>query len=126
MKDIIIPLLQQRMDKCTNEQFWAVAVLSAADAFFISEGQGRLAAIPTWLALAMLTLGTAYGVLFIIDRHRAYYRNRDAMAKLLEGEPDVPDFMRGPSKLRTFTALSGVSFYVGCVIVGYVLCLFVA
>ena len=38
MKETILQLLQQRMDKCTTEQFWAVAMVTGLDAFVLHSG----------------------------------------------------------------------------------------
>src|SRR6266849_222986 len=93
MKDTIISLLQQRMDKCTREQVWAVAALTAADGFLATHVADIASKIPSCILLFAMTAATAWGIFIIVDRHFAYYKNRAALASLLEGEPDVPDFL---------------------------------
>ena len=122
MKPTIIPLLQQRMDKCTTEQFWAVAALTAADGFAITSAKSIVAAVTRCSVLFVLTIAVVWGVLFIIGRHRAYYKNRAAMVTLLQGEQDVPDFLKTPADPWSFNSLSGVVFYVGWVVLGCILC----
>ena len=125
MKEAILQCLQQQMDKCTNEQFWAVTSLTAADGFFIIQRKD-LAVVPTWLCMTLLTISMFYGVRFIIHRHIAFFRLFNAKAKLLQGEPDAPAFMTETANMRRFEELSGVIFYVGWVVAGYALCWFAA
>ena len=68
-----------------------MASLTAADAFIVAS-RDILSKVP-WLVLTVLTAASLYAILFVIQRHRAYYRNRDAMAVLLAGECDVPEFL---------------------------------
>jgi len=46
MKHTILSILQQRMDKCTNEQWWAVAALTAADAFIVTRHECWMEFVP--------------------------------------------------------------------------------
>lgn len=124
MKNTIASLLQTRMDKCTAEQFWAVATLTAADSFFISQSRGALASIPRCFLLFAVAAATIYGIWFVIGRHRAYYKNRLSLASLLSDEKDAPDWLKRPPNLSTRNSLSGVLFYVGCLVVGCILCFF--
>jgi hypothetical protein len=39
MKNTIVPILQQRMDKCTNEQFWATGAIIGLNAFLLSQNK---------------------------------------------------------------------------------------
>lgn len=125
MKEALLDSLQVQMDKCTNEQFWAVASLTAADGFFITQRKD-LAAVPHWVCMTLLTISMLYGARFIIHRHIAYYRLYNERAKLLQGEPDAPAFMKETANTRRFEALSGVTFYVGWVVAGYALCWYTA
>lgn len=125
MKDTIVPLLQQRMDKCTNEQFWAVASLTAADGFVVATHRDIAERIPPWFVLGAITTATIYGIWFVIQRHFAYYRNRKAMASLLAHEQDVPEFLKHKPNLCSINSLSGVVFYVSWIVAGCVLCYFV-
>ncbi|HVZ16144.1 MAG TPA: hypothetical protein VG897_03430 [Terriglobales bacterium] len=112
MKETIVGLLQQRMDKCTNEQYWAVASVTATDAIVISSRQEFTKSIPTAAIVAGLSILTTYGVVFVIQRHVNYYRLRRDLATVLQGEPVVPDFLKRVPGGRTVNSLSGVVFYV--------------
>jgi hypothetical protein len=118
MKSVIIPLLQQRMDKCTTEQFWAVAALLASDGFIIDKRDALIAALPWWVLLVFVTIASAYGIWFIIQRHIGYYRYRDDLAVLVAREPDVPEFLRHEPRRHSLNTLSGVTFYVVAVLMG--------
>jgi hypothetical protein len=115
MKETIITLLQQRMDKCTTEQFWAVASLTAADGFVIQSDK-----VSSGIALVAITIDTIYGVFFIFDRHFAFYRNRKLMGSLFKDERDAPDFLKTEPNPFRFYSLSGVLFYLLWVVLGYV------
>jgi lysylphosphatidylglycerol synthetase-like protein (DUF2156 family) len=122
MKSVIVPLLQQRMDKCTTEQFWAVAALLAADGFIVDKRAVLVAALPRWLLLVFVTVAGAYGVWFIVQRHIGYYRYRDDLAVLLAPEKDVPEFLRHEPRPHSLNRFSGVTFYVLAVLIGSVTC----
>jgi hypothetical protein len=124
MKDTIIQLLQQRMDKCTNEQFWAVASLTAADGFVVSSHKDIAEITPAWLVLTAISAAAIYGIWFVIQRHFAYYRNRRAMVTLLAHEHDAPDFLKRKSSPCSANSLSGVAFFVGWILAGCILCYF--
>jgi hypothetical protein len=113
------------MDKCTNEQFWAVASLTAADGFVITSHKDILERTPSWLVLTAITVATIYGIWFVIQRHFGYYRNRKAMASLLTHERDVPEFLKREPNLCSLNSLSGVVFFVGWIVAGCILCYFV-
>jgi len=122
MKSVIVSLLQQRMDKCTTEQFWAVAALLAADGFIVDKRDALIAALPWWLLLVFVTIASAYGIWFIVQRHIGYYRYRDDLAVLLAHERDVPEFLRHEPRRHSLNTLSGVTFYVVAVLIGLIVC----
>ena len=120
MKHTILSILQQRMDKCTNEQWWAVAALTAADAFIVTRHTNVGSNL--WVFVA-ITVATIWGICIIIQRHFAYHRNRAAMALLVEDEQDVPAFLKSRPNAWSFrSVLSGVLFYVVWVLLGWILC----
>jgi hypothetical protein len=106
MKDTLIEVMQAQMDKCTNEQFWAVASVTAADGFFVTQRKD-LAAVPSWLALGMLGVATTYSIYFVIHRHVAYYRLHNARCDLLRDETRIPFFMKRRANPRHPKELSG-------------------
>ena len=123
MKDTILSILQQRMDKCTNEQFWAVASLTAIDGFFISERADSRFAFSDYWSIVTVVFSALYGVWFVWRRHWGYYDYRDDMAKLLKNEKEAPEFMKMTSKRWTLGALSGVVFYIVFILLGASGCL---
>jgi len=123
MKSVIVPLLQQRMDKCTTEQFWAVAALLAADGFVIDKRAVLMAALPRCLLLLFVSAAAVYGICFIVQRHIGYYRYRDDLAVLLASENDIPEFLRHEPRPHSLNRFSGVTFYVLAVLIGSITCL---
>ncbi len=123
MKATMISLLQQRMDKCTTEQFWAVAILTGSDVFIITQSQNLAAKICYWILLVGITIATLWGVGFIIERHCGWYRSRVTLASLLQDEPDVPESLKGSPNIWYWkSVVFGFGFYVIWVVVGCVLC----
>lgn len=117
MKEAIANVLQQWMDKCTSEQFWAVATLTGFNAFIISQKEDILAALPSWGVLVAVGLATAWGLYYIIHRHVAYYFLRGELVELLKNEHGIPVFLKTrPNKWRA-SSLTGVIFYAGWVLV---------
>jgi hypothetical protein len=118
MKTTIVMLLQQRMDKCTNEQFWAVAATTGMNAFLLSQKTTISSCINTTALLIILAVVTIYAIFFIINRHIGYYQNWNAMQNFLENESDVPNFMKLQLNPRSWKQLSGVVFYISWVVLG--------
>lgn len=113
MKETIVIILQQRMDKCTSEQFWAVALLTGIHAFIISQRENLAATFPDWIIISVISIVTLYGIWFIIHRHISFYSLRDRMVEILKEEKDIPESLKKcPSKWR-WPQLSGVLFYAG-------------
>ena len=122
MKDTLIILLQQRMDKCTTEQFWAVASLTTADGFVINCWSQITESVPAWMILGAITWATMYGAIFIISRHIAYYHNRRELARLLADVDIAPANLKRMPSLRSYNSLSGVVFYVSWILLGCFFC----
>jgi hypothetical protein len=123
MKEAIVSLLQQRMDKCTTEQFWAVAILTGSDVFIITQAQNLAVKICYGILLVGISVATVWGVGFIIERHCGWYRSRVALASLLQNEPDVPRGLKTSPNFWDWKSLVfGVGFYVVWVLAGCVLC----
>jgi hypothetical protein len=112
VKETIITIMQQRMDKTTTEQYWAVATLSGMDAFVLSQLTDLKQIISGKVLLLVVSIATGYGVWFVIQRHVGYYFLRSQLVELLRAEPEAPAFLRrGPT--RKSNTWSGVVFYVG-------------
>src|SRR5438128_2588669 len=93
-KDTLISNLQQRMDKCTNEQFWAVAAMIAFYAALIARASALPTEIPKWLVAVVLSATAFYAAFFVIHRHKAYYSYRKDFAELLTDCSVAPQFMK--------------------------------
>jgi len=91
------------MHKCTTEQFWAVASLTAADGFVIQSDK-----VSSGIALVAITIATIYGVFFIFDRHFAFYRNRKSMGSLFKDERDAPDILNRAESFYILLAVGRV------------------
>ena len=127
MKATMISILQQRMDKCTTEQFWAVAILTATDVFIVTQAQNPAAKVPYCALLTAITIATVWGVFFIWERHCGWFRNRVDLASLLQNEADLPERLKRFPKFWSFKSLVfGVGFYIAWVLSGCVLCYFAA
>jgi hypothetical protein len=111
LKAALIGLLQRRMDKCTTEQFWAVAAVTGLGAFAVLN-HGRIVAVyPKGLALATIAFFTLYSVAFIWSRHWHYYDHARELAIQLRGHAGVPDYIATPPEWNQRGSLWGVVFY---------------
>lgn len=108
MKPAILSILQQRMDKCTSEQNWMVAILLAINGSIAAKTDLIPAKIPHALALSVTLVLSLYGVLYCLERHCSYYRNRKAFAELIEGQTDLPNFLSSCPRLCTFRTVMGI------------------
>jgi hypothetical protein len=109
--DSALSYLAACAEKCTAEQHWVVASVTAIDAAFVAAAEHLPFA--TWLtafATFILLVALASGVYFIRLRHKAYYFYRDAIATLLK-EKDVPTVLKEPANKNTREARSGVRLY---------------
>jgi hypothetical protein len=116
MKKTLVSVLQQRMDKCTSEQFWASSTLTAVNGFLILEKDQFLAVVPAWLILTALAIATGYGVFFIIHRHVAYFSIQNSLIDLLQGEKEIPEVFREKVSPWHISMLTGVTFYVSWIV----------
>ena len=123
MKNTIVAILQQRMDKCTNEQFWATGAITGLNAFLLSQAKTILTLFPSWAILAVSTVTCISGIFYVRSRHVDYYATREAMAKLLRNEkniPNIPNFMTEKVKIWTVCSFIGLTFYSGLIVVGWI------
>jgi hypothetical protein len=96
------------MEKCTSQQHWMVASVTAINAAFIASADHIAKGLPHLLATVLLTLAMIWGVIFVWLRHGAYYYYRDALADLMKDETYLPTDMRRHANRGTTQALSGV------------------
>ncbi|OIP27287.1 MAG: hypothetical protein CO103_07510 [Chloroflexi bacterium CG_4_9_14_3_um_filter_45_9] len=115
-KNTIVSILQQRMDKQTSEQFWAVTALTGMNAFVMSQQEKIIAVLPSWAVFRAITFATGYGVYYLIDRHKRYYFYRAELANLLQDEQDVPDFLKTCPDTLKGRSLVGIIFYVSWIL----------
>jgi hypothetical protein len=94
MKDTLVEISQQRMDRCQNEQMWALAAYAATCAFVISEKDTFLEGLARGTLLIGLGIAGAAAFAFVLERKCEYYGYRNDMASLLKGEADAPDYMK--------------------------------
>jgi hypothetical protein len=109
--DSALSYLAACAEKCTSEQHWVVASVTAVDAAFVAAAE-RLP-FSLWLtALATIILAVALvtGIRFIRLRHYAYYFYRDAIASFLK-DKEVPPTLKEPADRHTREARSGVFLY---------------
>lgn len=111
MKAEIAGILQTRMDKCTTEQFWAVAAVAALCAYLLSERQSIRSLFSVWAVLGVVLIVACYGIYFVVNRHIAYFRLRNALADLLD--ESLPAFLRERHHPWKGHSPSGLVFYCG-------------
>ena len=78
MKNTIVPILQQRMDKCTNEQFWVTGAITGLNAFLLSQNETIRLFFPSWAILAVSTIIFISAGFYMLNRHVGYYATREA------------------------------------------------
>jgi len=102
---------QQRMDKCTTEQFWMVALLGGMNGFIIAQKELLSLALGTTALVAAVVIASLVGVVFVLSRHLVYRHYDQAITPhLAEASKRV-----GKSKLlragRIAVRYSGVIIY---------------
>jgi len=110
-KDALLGVFQQRMDKCTTEQFWAVGAITGLDAFLLTQASQIKLILQSWMVVATVVLLAAYGLYFIISRHIGYYYLYDKMVDLIKDDPDAPKMFKVYPNRWKGHSLSGVVFY---------------
>ncbi len=94
-------LKQTRKDKCTTEQFWAVATVLGVNAFLLTQ-RSDLSFIPPWIVIVHSAVISFYAAWFVIDRAKGY-REIDTGKRELR----LPDFTASVfmSNTRSFQAM---------------------
>lgn len=111
MEDKIIDLLQERMNKCMNDQFWAVAAVSAQNAFLITQKEVLLSALPVAAYVVALLAATSYALYYVWHRHKEYYKAKnDIAARLKKKKAPPPKFMDRKSHPWEWRSLVGLTF----------------
>ncbi len=86
MKETLVQIYQHRMDRCQNEQVWALAVFAGLCALVVAEKETFLRSMSAssiqW-GLGMIGLTALW---FLFERLRGYYRYRNQIARYLQGE----------------------------------------
>ena len=112
MKKTIVTILQQRMDKCTTEQFWAIGIITGLDAFMFAQSSQILVVFSTWVVIAVCIVIGVYAIYYVIHRHKSYYQYRADLVSLVKGEPDAPAAMKSEKSPCSCSSLIGTGFYV--------------
>ncbi|MBC8218459.1 MAG: hypothetical protein H8E73_08345 [Planctomycetes bacterium] len=115
MKETAVQLLQDRMTKCTNGQFWSVAVICTLNGFCITQKQELRAVLPASAYIIAFIAACAYAVFYIIRRHTDYYAAKRNVVEWLDSY--VPEFM-GPDTLSMWSprSLVGLIFFLAPVL----------
>jgi hypothetical protein len=110
--DHVFAHLQACAEKCTAEQHWVVAAVTAADGAFIAAAEHvQLGPCTRLFAAVILIVALIAGVWLVWLRHSAYFFYRDAIAKMLEDKHYLPSDLRKPAARNTAAALSGALIY---------------
>ena len=113
MKETILTILQERMNKCTSEQFWAVGLITGLDAFVFMQYSKILDVFPKWSVIFLCVFIGALSIYYVIDRHKNYYNYHKSFVSLVKEEPDVPLPMKSEKKPWDRNSLIGTGFYIG-------------
>lgn len=60
VKDALLGVLQQRMDTCTTEQFWAVGAITGLDAFLLTQAAQVKLVVQSYLVTITVVLLALY------------------------------------------------------------------
>lgn len=94
MKNTLIDIFQRRMDRCQNEQLWAVAAYAGACAFVISENGTFVAGIGRATVLWSLGIAGTVTFAFVVERKYEYYGYRNDMARVMTDVAEAPEYMK--------------------------------
>ncbi len=125
MKSALIGILQQRMDKCTTEQFWAVGAITGFNAFLLTQASLIKGVLPVWVVIATDAALAVYGLYFIISRHMGYFLIYNQLVELTRNVPEAPKLFKTCQSPWKGLNLSGVVFYCSWVILATAAAMFV-
>jgi drug/metabolite transporter (DMT)-like permease len=117
MRAEIVGILQTRMDKCTTEQFWAVAAVATLNAYLLSGKDAIRSSFPVWAVLVIVIAVAGYAIYFVVNRHTAYVTLGNGLADLLADDESLPAFLRERHDPWKSHSLSGFVFYCGGILV---------
>lgn len=104
MKSSLLGVLQSRMDKCTNEQFWMTGGVVAFDVFFLTYRDKIPGAIQSSALLGAILAGGVGAVLFVLSRHLLFFKLREAQAVLLRCDPELKGYFNAEEILSEQSA----------------------
>jgi len=116
MREALLSMLQQKMDGCARDQFWAVAAVSGLNGLLVSKAGDLEGLVPTLALFCAVLPAGAYAVYYIIHRHKSYYRYSEVVADLIADEESVPAWMKVVRRPREVGTWLGTAFYVYWVI----------
>jgi hypothetical protein len=110
--DTVFVHLQACAEKCTAEQHWVVASVTAVDAAFVAAAEhAQFGLCMRLFAATILIVALVAGLCLVWLRHCAYFFYRDAIAKMLETKHYLPSELREPATRNTLSGLSGALIY---------------
>jgi hypothetical protein len=111
VEETLINWIQTRMDKCTSEQFWAVAAITGLNYFLVSQSSIiQKSELHNYVIVALVLL-SPYGIYFVVHRHVSWFRLECELRKLLKDKTIAPKMLTKEIHWWSFTCLSGVLFY---------------
>ena len=125
MREALVTILQQRMDKTTTEQFWAVGAFTALSALLLVESSAFKRLFAGGIVAATTLALAVYAIIFVVQRHTAYYRLRKDLADLLDDEDEAPSWMYEQPTGWKWPQWSGVVFYTGWILIAWLALAFV-
>src|SRR6266436_5381578 len=99
----VLSYLKACAEKCTAEQHWVVASVTAVDAAFVAAAAHlKFGFCLSLFSIILVIAAFLCGVSFIWLRHANYYFYRDEIAKLLKNKEYLARELREPGSRRTF------------------------
>jgi hypothetical protein len=121
MKETLVSIIKQSMDKCTTEQFWVVATTIGINSYIIGNFPSYRQVIHYILAFS--TLLTCYSIFLIIHRARAHIKCAYMLYRLIEPSTDVDkevkDLFKSSGKVSP-SDFTGAGFYAVVVLSSYI------
>lgn len=124
MEKALVQIIKQSMDKCTVEQFWAVAITIGINSFLISNVKDFIDDKIFLVAILIFsTLLTFYAVFFIFHRSRAHVKHANILYQIIKSSneltADIKDFFKTSGKFKA-SDFSGSGFYSAIVLCIYI------
>ncbi len=112
MKDKVFDYVTSAMEKCTSEQHWAVASVTAIDAAFVAAAEKlHFRGCTSVISAILLVVAFACGLCFVWLRHQDYFFWRDTLANMIRDEDYVPLILRRPADRKSIRPRAGVLAY---------------